>query len=478
MINTMDINIFTDTTEVTKNNFVEYLNAISQHPDVINSHREWEIIDQEWKDSIKNGESDIVILSNAAKVREAKKIKDIYFDTAARLAERAAQSVNVIEEYRENELGTAKIIEDVEELTADWHNLRRKGIGGSSLSEALGFHWKSHIGSMIYMDDRELNDLWIEMAIQKSTEVLKADIPEEGVLYRGHLWEEALIARWAIMNNRRVGVSKATWRGVYDFQTVNMDGIILDEDGNPEGLLECKTSSREWTWGWGVPIHYRAQVLWYLKASGLKYAYVLVKFDSGVFDQYLIESHETIDGTEDTYSIDEYIDNLTERWNDLEFYKNNPEKLWDVSEKLIKEKKEVIDFIFPGGCLENNDIQDILEEYTMVHAYQVKPYERMDEKFNEIYRVDIDEEVYEIEGISPVFYDYPEVIGKTIDDPYDAIPDSNLCAIDNITYDWLIKEFGKNGIINISAIRRMHDNTPGREDFNSIEEVVHWLENI
>ena len=46
-------------------------------------------------------------------------------------------------------------------------------------------------------------------------------------------------------------------------------------------------------------------------------------------------------------------------------------------------------------------------------------------------------------NLGSVFYDYPEVIGKTIDDPYDAIPDSNLCAIDNITYDWLVKEFGK-----------------------------------
>lgn len=474
----MDINIFTDTTEVTKDNFVDYLNAISQHPDVIHSHREWEIVDQEWKDSIKNNESDVVVLANAAKVREAKKIKDIYFDAAARLAEKAAQSVTVVEEYDEDNLGTATVIEDVEELTAAWHNLRRKGIGGSSLSEALGFHWKSHIGSMVYMDNRELDDLWIEMAVQKSTEVLKADVPDSGVLYRGHLWEEALIARWAIINNRRVGVSKATWRGIYDFQTVNMDGIILDDNGNPEGLLECKTSSREWTWGWGVPINYRAQVLWYLKASGLDYAYVLVKFDSGVFDQYLIEAHETIDGTDNTCTIEEYIDELTERWNDLEYYKNNPEELWDVYKPLVKEKKEVIDFASPGENLKKDDVQEILEDYSMIHAHKVEPYERMEERFTEVYRVDVQDESYEVDGISPVFYDYPDVDGDIIDDPYDIIPDSNLSAIDNITYEWLVKEFGKDGIINLSAIRRMHDNAPGREDFNSIDEAIEWLENI
>lgn len=474
----MDINIFTDTTEVTKDNLIDYLNAISQHPDVINSHLEWERVDQEWKDSIKNGESDVVILANAAKVREAKKIKDIYFDAAARLAERAVRSVTVVEEYDDDHLGTATVIEDVEELTAAWHNLRRKGIGGSSLSEALGFHWKSHIGSMVYMDNKELNELWLEMAVQKSTEVLKADIPDSGVLYRGHLWEEALIARWSVINNRRVGVSKATWRGVYDFQTVNMDGIILDDDGDPEGLLECKTSSREWTWGWGVPIHYRAQVLWYLKASGLKYAYVLVKFDSGVFDQYLIEAHETIDGTEDTYTIDEYIDELNERWEKLDSYKQNPEKLWSVYKPLRKERKEVIDFIVPGGSLSENDAQEIIEDYAMVHAHQIVPYERMDDKFTEIYRVDVQDNIYGVDGISPVFYDYPEVQGDIIEDPYDIIPDANLCAIDNVTYDWLVKEFGKDGIINISAIRRMHDNAPGREDFNSINEAIEWLESI
>lgn len=474
----MDINIFTDTTEVTEDNLIDYLNAISQHPDVINSHMEWERVDQEWKDSIKNGDSDVTVLANAAKVREARKIKDIYFDAAARLAQRAAQSVSVVEDYNEDYLGTATVIEDVEELTAEWHNLRRKGIGGSSLSEALGFHWKSHIGSMVYMDDKELRELWLEMAVQKSTEVLKADVPQSGVLYRGHLWEEALIARWAVMNNRRVGVSKATWRGVYDFQTVNMDGIILDDNGDPEGLLECKTSSREWTWGWGVPIHYRAQVLWYLKASGLKYAYVLVKFDSGVFDQYLIESDETIDGTEDTYTIDEYIDELNERWEKLDSYKQHPEKLWSVYKPLRKEKKEVIDFIQPGEKLSSYDAEEILDSYEMIHAYEISPYERMDEKFTEIYRVDVQDNSYEVDGISQVFYDYPKVNGDIVEDPYDIVPDGSLCAIDNITYDWLAKEFGKDGIINISAIRRMHDNAPGRENFNSISEAVEWLESI
>lgn len=474
----MGINIFTDNTEVTEENFVDYLNSVVQHPDVIRSHKEWERVDQAWKDAIKARESDVTLLSCAAMVREAKSVKDIYADAAARLAQRAAQSVNVIEELDIDQLGTATVINDVEELTAAWHNLRREGVGGSSLSEALGFHWKSRIGSMVYMDKKELDDLWLDMAVEKSTEVTHVDNPDSGVLYRGHLWEEALIARWSIMNKRRVGVTKATWRGVYDFQTVNMDGIILDDEGNPEGILECKTSSREWTWGWGVPIHYRAQVLWYLKASGLRYAYVLVKFDSGVFDQYRIDADDTIDGTEETHTIDYYIDDLTKRWEELTSYKSNPAKLWNKVNSLKKEKGQVMDFVSPNSTVSRDDATEILEEFVPVMVHAVDPYERMNQRFTEVYQVDVGSDSYVVDGISHVFYNYPEHDFDIIDDPYSVIPEQDLCAVNTLTYTWLVEEFGKDGIINLSAIRRMNDNAPGRQDFTSIEEAITWLEGI
>lgn len=476
------INIYDPNIEVTRDNFVEYLDAISKHPEVIDAHNNWEKLDQEWKDLTKSHAPDTEIMLAATKVRIAKEEKDAIFDHISRLAEEAAEKINVIEEYTKDTIGKCKAIADVEELSVAWHETRRKGIGGSSLSELLGFHWKSYAGNMVYMDDEELDEHCLQTAIEKATPVKSVYNPDTGVLYRGHKVEPALIARYAITHNKRVAISKATWQGKDDFQVINLDGIILDKNGKPEGILECKTSSREWTWQHGVPINYRCQVLWYLRALGFKYADVAVKFDTGVFEVYRVYADETIDGTETTYPLEHYIPELMQRWKDIKYLKDNPKELWGESD-VLNDELDSIAHLSLGEKLTEKDI-DVLLHADCAHYSYTAPYERMDSKFTKPTFASIQKdgniEDYVSQLAQPIFYDTLELFETSTlykHDMLDLIVDVDaIIAIDNQTYNDISQyDDMPEEIINASALRRAIDVEPGRKDFTSISEFHEWL---
>lgn len=380
-------------------------------------------------------------------------------------------------------LGKAKKIGEVEELSLAWHNLRRRGIGGSSLSESLGFHWKSRPGDPVWMKKSELIHHWKEMGVQKSTEVVEAYNPDHGVLYRGHQWEPSLITRYAIERNVRVAMSKATWQGHNELQIINVDGIILDNNGNPEGLLECKTSSRDWTWQWGVPLHYRAQVLWYLNATGFKYADVIVKFDSGYIEVHRINADETIDGSNRTEQVTAYFDELYDNWDTyIQPLKDDPKKAWS-QDGLLYEKEQALNSVIPKFRV-NPKVDSLLDNADIVKINIATPYERMP-KFYEIMTSFetsncTDGAIY-LDGISPSFYplesDYVFAELKPRETTYieDYVNTSKVLALDSVTYDYLVEKNGWPGVVNLSDIRRIIDNKPNYPDFKSISEADDWI---
>lgn len=480
--------------EVTRENFVEFIESIASHPCKINAHNQWYKIDDEWKqakkDYAKKRCSREDVLALAALTREAYKIKDEVHDFFAYLADEATENLGIIENITGETLGTATKVSEVEELSVDWHNLRRGGIGGSSLSKSLGLHWMSSIGNLKFIEDDELDDLWINMMTDKSTEVIHANVPDHGVLLRGHLWEPALIARFGILNNIRVGVSKATWEGKSPLQRINTDGLILDAQGVPEGLLECKTSSREWTWEKGVPVNYKAQVLWYLQATGLKYAYVLVKFDSGTFDSFKIEADDVLDSVDYRKTIDDILPIMSDRWDSYKHYLDEDiEELWDVNQRLHDEFEHQVG---------ENDIDDVIldDKFMQVTVHLLAPYDRMPDDFTHVdyvevsYGTDKNQHTDIIKtNLSPVFYERATIdqeatsvegddaaadkIDALFSDVLDTEPDTQLIASDNATYDFL-NAMGFESM-NASALRRINDVAPGREDFSSHNEAYVWL---
>lgn len=472
-----------DINNVTRENFVELQDKLCFNKDLLQAHSEWEKIDQEWKDLKKQPDvPDAVLLSAAAKVRVAKEYKDTLFDEAALLAERLSDSLNLIEEYKGDTLGDASIIEEVVEGSLEWLNMRREGVGGSSIMEALGFHWKSRPGDPVYMKSEEKIDHWKKMGVEKSTEIIEKSNDLGGVLFRGHKWEPAVITRYAIENNVRVGMSKATWRGKHPLQVVNVDGLILDNKGTPVGLLECKTSSREWTWQWGVPMHYRAQVLWYLESFGLDYADVIVKFDTGYIETYRIDRGETIDGTARTKTITEYIPELEKNWDTyVQPYKSDPDLIWDVGAPLADRYAKMDDII--PDVENNNKFLDILEFSDIIQVKILSPYERMPKRYDimsgfESTRTD---GMITIDGISPAYY--PVDNDYIFSDPVsredisldDYVDTEVVFAVDQATYDYLVKYRKWFNVVNVSDIRRLIDIKPGYPEFKSVDDVLDWI---
>jgi len=74
--------------------------------------------------------------------------------------------------------------------------------------------------------------------------------------------------------------------------------LILDYDGQPpDALLECKTARNADGWGEEgtdeIPVHYRAQCLWYLDVFGLSVCHVAVLISGSDYREYRIEHDET-----------------------------------------------------------------------------------------------------------------------------------------------------------------------------------------
>lgn len=463
------------------------LTAISQHPDVISTHEQWEYHDEKWKESQKRSDSQYEIMKNAALTRESMAVKNTVHDAAATIACEIAEKSGILIDYDGDTLGDATPIDDVPELSAAWHNLRRGGIGGSTVSKILGFHWKTRNGYPIMMDEFEYAEMLTDMAVEKMTKVHHASAPTSGVLYRGHQWEPVSLAWLSLTHGINIGISKKTWRGSHPLQVINVDGIILDDDGNPEGIVECKTSSRTWTWQWGVPTHYRAQVLWYLNATGLKRAELVVRFDNGTFDVFTIHADETVDGTDQTEKItsEAYMSKIEDAWNEIQEYMDDHELLWDMSQRLSSEKHAVAKYFDTDdqGAFANDDFLDLVEDEDAISVVQVSlesPYERMDESFTLPVSVTVNGSSHALSGA--VYPLYPthisEDVTMTLHDVLSDYEDTTIIAQDSVTYSYLTEQAGMKDVIHISALARIIDDAPGAQDFDSCDGVVSWINTL
>lgn len=473
-----------DILSVTRDNFIETQDKLCFSQTLLDAHAEWEDVDNEWKNLLKLDRiPDSAVLKSAAKVRSAFDYKSALFDEAALLAERLSNKLGIIEEYTDTKLGKATIIDEVIEGSVEWLNMRHAGVGGSSIMEALGFHWKSRPGDPVYMKEHELRRHWEEMGVEKCTDITEVEDTMSGVFFRGHKWEPSLITRYALENNVRVAVSKATWKGHHDLQVVNVDGIVLNDKGKPVGLVECKTSSREWTWKWGVPMHYRAQVLWYLDAFGLDWADVVVKFDTGFIETHRVYRRETIDGTKRTKTIPEYFKTLENNWDKyIRPYQEDPDAVWNTGAPYA-ERYSLMDDVLPG-VETNPHFIEVLESADVIKVDILSPYVRMSKKYDIVSGFETTQTDGKItfDSVSPVYYpvdnEYIFSDPQSRDDVFmsDYVTTDVVLAVDEPTYMYVTKYLQWPKVINASDLRRLIDVRPADPDFRSVSDVLSWLD--
>ena len=173
----------------------------------------------------------------------------------------------------------------------EWHEIRRKYIGGSDCSIILG-----------YNEYKNVVDLWQEKTGRKEQD----DLSNNKAIIRGKESENLLIEHFKINNpNYTVGkLEKSLISLKFPFMLANLDGILEHQDLG-KGVLEIKTATchsygiYKLKWKNEVPIEYYLQVQHYLAVTGWDYAVLYADIKLAFADnkheirQYLIKRDET-----------------------------------------------------------------------------------------------------------------------------------------------------------------------------------------
>lgn len=133
-------------------------------------------------------------------------------------------------------------------------------IGGSQVASAIGCNpWRSPI------------QLWL---------TLTGDAPEQPdnpAMRWGRLLEPVVVSEYAATVGRSVVVpGEPMYHPTASYRRATVDGLVVDEHGAPEYGLEVKTANSRAGEDWGdpgtdqIPMHYLAQVAWYLHVTNLE----------------------------------------------------------------------------------------------------------------------------------------------------------------------------------------------------------------
>ncbi len=147
-------------------------------------------------------------------------------------------------------LGTAEHVGTFEPGSPEWHAARANAITGSRIAAVMGFSpWESRFS------------LWHRMAGMVSDEV------ENDLMRWGKLLEPVILGEYARQHEVMLDTQPGTWRNTARaWQVANVDGLAN------KGIVEAKYSPMNDGWGEPgtdqIPVHYRAQCLWYLDTFG------------------------------------------------------------------------------------------------------------------------------------------------------------------------------------------------------------------
>lgn len=204
--------------------------------------------------------------------------------------------------YEESTLGDCVEVAKYDSGTREWLEERAKGIGGSD------------VGMILKVDEEFARENFIDFVKSKTERYTDEEVAEQaeansgfnGPTGRGNAWETAIVREYQKHNpSETVMFSKASWANKDNpMWKANVDGLLSTDGTTPDGILEIKTASDMSKWEgedeYGnivekVPAGYRAQVLWYLRQTGFKYADIAVMVDDKHYRQRRIYADEAID---------------------------------------------------------------------------------------------------------------------------------------------------------------------------------------
>ena len=223
--------------------------------------------------------------------RQINQYKDAHAPVVAAIAEKDEEELKANGEWREftgEELNGMTKTAYYPSGSREWLEQRQNGVGGSDVGPILGI--KGSYSTREEVMQSKLNPITDEQVAEQG----EAQTGYEGALGRGNAWEKRIFLQVREQNPEdNITFCKTSWHNnEYKFQLANFDGVMTDENGVPNGIVEIKTASDASKWGPveagldGVPPTYRAQTLWYAQAAGFKKGMVAVVIDDREYRQY------------------------------------------------------------------------------------------------------------------------------------------------------------------------------------------------
>lgn len=172
----------------------------------------------------------------------------------------------------------------------EWLAVRSHGIGGSDIGAICGVSQFTSARQIYIKKTGQYDD-----AIKESNASMER-------MHFGHMLEPIVANEYSVRNNARIIEIDATFSHKdYPWALANIDRLIVDNDNNPIGILECKTASEymneEWEDG-NIPVSYIYQLNWYLWILDIPYGVFACLVGGNKFYQYeVFRNDELINST-------------------------------------------------------------------------------------------------------------------------------------------------------------------------------------
>ena len=161
-----------------------------------------------------------------------------------------------------------------------WLKTRTNGIGGSDIGTICGVNPFSS-ARLLYLE---------KLGMYENDSDQKKAASER--MHFGQLLEPIVADEYARRTGKKIAVSPATYQHKdIPWALANIDRFIVDDNGVPYGILECKTSSEFMNSEWensDVPLSYIYQVMWYMFVTGLRYGAIATLVGGNKFYCYEI----------------------------------------------------------------------------------------------------------------------------------------------------------------------------------------------
>lgn len=242
------------------------------------------VCEREYNISYRNVYEHYVYLNNI--ISDYKSVNAMIVQKISEILDEQEKKNNTFLTFEADTIGSLVAVDDYDSGSVEWYKQRSSGVGGSDVGPIM------KLGDYGYRDYAEV----FEQKVYQN--VPETNVDENDyftVTGRGHAWEEYIRRTFAEKNPElRIAFCKTSWAGTGEKEYVhaNFDGLELDENNNPIGIVEIKTGVHSDKWGntrdgyAGIPEQYRKQVLWYAYHAGLTNITLVAILDDYDYREY------------------------------------------------------------------------------------------------------------------------------------------------------------------------------------------------